>query len=457
MSAARAGDEPPDLPLDAPSSTTDTGQGHGEENLPPMARKMAGGNVREYSDGDRLTYRVKVTQTLQPKGPQQTEARNGSIDLVLTETVAEDDDGPLVTLEVTEASAEGFLAETEEKSALERKVQFRPREDRIDLVLKGGSKPDLADPEVVRPFGDVGALRMADLAIWSHLLNPVIPSEDYSNGESVVDTAELPMGWALGFQSIDGSVTVEGPDVQDGRDVLKVKGVHVAGETLLRVRAIDNPIDALQGKEPPVPNEFFAGTLFDALFPKGSTYESLMPKLPLGPVAEQPRRRRIEARSRSRRRAGLLLLGMLVAIVTGACADPSKNELIVSLNAEGPVQIDHDSVVDEATGVLLSSNVDARANLVGKVHRIPPDIAAALPQPVRDISEVPFGIDATWTVVEKLDGDVPEPASAAPGVLMIGGGALLVLALILSLRRRKPKEAQSEPADEEPKPVEKTP
>lgn len=461
MSAARADEEPHVGPLNAPSPTTDSGHEHGEE-VPPMARQMAGGSIREYSDGDKLTYRLNVTQTLQPNGPQQAEARRGSMELVLTETVTVDDDGPLVTLEVTEASAEGFLAEAEERSALERKVQFRPRADRIDLVLKGGDQPDLTDPEVVRPFGDIGALRMADLALWSHLLNPVVPSDDINVGGSVPDTAELPMGWALGFQSIDGSITVEGSDTRDGRDVMKVSGVHIANQTLLRVRAMDNAVVALQGKEKPVPNEFFAGTLFDALFPKGSTYESLMPQLPGRPVAEQRRRRMPPPRNRWRRRSGWLLLGLLAILTMGACSDPSKNEAIVSLNALGPVQINHQSAVDEATGVLLSSNVDASAKLVGNVHRIPEEIMEGLPQPVRDVSGVEFGIDANWTVAETLVSAIPERTSTAPWALIIGGAALLALALIVFLRRRKgagptpPGGPEESPAEPEPVPVERT-
>lgn len=425
-----------------------------------MARQMAGGNVREYSDGDKLTYRVKVTQTLQPRGPHQAEARNGSMDLVLTETVAVDGDGLLVTLEVTDASAEGFLAEAEERSALERRVQFRPRANRIDLVLKGGGKPNLADPEVGRGFGDPGAMRMADLAIWSHLLNPVIPAEKYNPGESVVDTADFPMGWALGYQSMDGSITVQGADTRDGREVVKVDGVHVAGRSLLRVRAMDNAVEALQGKAKPVPNEFFAGVLFDALFPKGSTYESLMPKLPLEVVAEPRRRRRTEPRSRSRRRPGWLLLGLMVALVTGACSDPSKNVAIVSLNAFGPVQINHQSAVDKASGVLLSSNVEASAKLVGNVYQIPEEVMGALPQPIRDVSEVEFGIDATWTVAENLDGEPPEPASAAPWALIIGGIALLALALVVFLRKRRPAKTseggKESPAEQVPASDERT-
>jgi LPXTG-motif cell wall-anchored protein len=65
---------------------------------------------------------------------------------------------------------------------------------------------------------------------------------------------------------------------------------------------------------------------------------------------------------------------------------------------------------------------------------------------------VQFGMDATWTVAETLEGEVPEPASAAPRILMIGGAVLLVLALVLSLRRKK---APGGPP-EEPAPVEET-
>ncbi len=118
--------------MDAPAPTTDAGH-HEEVALPDMARKMAGGDARTYRDGDELSYRVKVTQSLQPKGPQAADLVSGTLELVLTESVTEDDGGPLVTVEVTEAEAEGFLAEAEEESALGRKLSSRPRSGQMQV------------------------------------------------------------------------------------------------------------------------------------------------------------------------------------------------------------------------------------------------------------------------------------------------------------------------------------
>lgn len=432
MSAARADETP-----------------HDEVELPGMARKMAGGNARTYSEGDELSYRVKVTQTLQPKGPQAADPVSGTLELVLTERVTEDDDGALVTVEVTEAKAEGFLADAERESALGRKLQLRPRSGEMRVILEEDSNgnPDLTNAEAISAFGDPGAIRMVDLAIWSHLLNPVIPSDDYNDGESFTDTAALPSGWSLGPRTVDGSITVEGAATEEGRDVVRVKGVHVSNDGMLRVRAMDNAVEALQGKEKPVPNDFFAGTIFDALFPEGSTYESLMPPLPLKAVPAQ-RRRPVKARKRSRRGARLVVVCLMTLLGLAACNNPAQNEGVVSLNLQGPVQLNHRSVVDQETGVLISSKVDATANLTGNVHKIPPELLEVIPENLRSLAGVEVGMDAKWTVDEELAGELPQPpafTSIAPKALIAVGFALLALALVLSLRRGKPPTGPQDP------------
>ena len=449
MSAARADETSHDGPLNAPSPTTDSGHDH-EVDLPGMARNLAGGNARTYRDGDELSYRVRVTQTLQPSGPHPADPLSGTLELVLTERVTEDDNGPLVTLEVAEAEAEGFLAEAEKESALGRKLEVRPSSGRIEVILEEdpNGNPDLTDPGVIAAFGDAGAIRMVDLAIWSHLLNPVIPSDDFEDGESFTDTAALPAGWSLGHRTVDGSITVEAAGVEEGRDVVRVNGVHVSSDGMLRVRAMDNAAEALQGKEKPVPNDFFAGTIFNALFPKGSTYESLMPPLPLKGLPLQ-RARQEPARKRPRR--GIRIVACLMALVgLGACANPALNEGVVSLNLLGPVQLNHESVLDQKTGVLISSNVEATANLKGNVPNIRSDLLELLPPHLQSLSGVEVGMDAGWTVTEELVGDVPQPsafASAAPKALIAVGVALLAVALVLFLRRRKRPAADSRPED----------
>jgi uncharacterized membrane protein len=452
MSSARADETPHDGPVDAPAPTTDAGH-HEEVALPGMARKMAGGNARTYSDGDELSYRVKVTQSLQPKGPQAAGPVSGTLELVLTERVTEDDDGPLVTVEVTEANAEGFLAVAEEESALGRELQLRPESGQMQVILKEDSNgdPDLTDAEAISAFGDPGAIRMVDLAIWSHLLNPVIPSDDYQDGESFTDTAALPSGWSLGHRTVDGSITVEGPATEEGRDVVRVKGVHVSNDGMLRVRAMDNAVEALQGQQKPVPNDFFAGTIFNALFPEGSTYESLMPPLPLKTAPAQ-RMRPVKARKRSRRGTRMVIACLMTLLGLAACNNPAQNEGVVSLNLQGPVQLNHRSVVDRETGVLISSEVDATANLTGNVHKIPPELLEAVPENLRSLAGVEVGMDAKWTVTEELAGEVPERsafASIAPKALIGVGFALLALALILSLRRRKSRQPEHTPEPEE--------
>lgn len=450
MSAARADETPHDGPLNAPAPTTDAGH-HDEAEPPGMARKTAGGNARTYYDGDELSYRVRVTQTLQPRGRQPSDPLSGTLELVLTERVTEDSNGPLVTVEVAEAEAEGFLAEAEKESALGRKLVLRTRSGQMEVILKEDSDgdPELTDPEVIAAFGDVGAIRMVDLAILSHLLNPVMPSDDYKDGESFTDTAALPAGWALGHRTVDGSITVEGPEVEEGRDVVRVKGVHLSSDGMLRVRAMDNAVEALQGKERPVPNDFFAGTIFNALFPKGSTYESLMPPLPLKAVPA-PRLRQAAPRKR-RRGIRIVLICLMTVIGLGACNNPALNEGVVSLNLLGPVQLNHESILDQRTGVLISSNVEATANLKGNVPRIRPDLMALVPPHLQSLSGVEVGMDAKWTVTEELVGDVPQPpafASVAPRALIAAGVAILALALILFLRRRKrPASEPRQPED----------
>jgi hypothetical protein len=430
------------VPPSAPAPTGTPGHEHGTGGFPDMERTMAGGTVRDYSDGDRLAYRVKVEQKLQPTGPHPAGPQTGSLEMVLVESITIDGDGPLVTLEVTEASAEGFLAEAEEAAALQRRVQFRPSSSQVRLVMDSNSdgRPTLGNPETVKSFGDIGALRMVDMAIKAHLFNPVIPSDDYAAGDSFKDTGSLPAGWALGYHTLDGSISVEGPAVEDDRDVVRVKGVHIASANLLRVRAMDNAEGALQGLEEPEPNDFFAGTLFNALFPPGSTYESLMPPLPLQIPQPQARRTTRPGPRRRPRRSSGVLLGCLLLLGLAACSDPARNVDVVSLNMEGPMQMNHESVVDEATGVLMSSRVEASLRLTGRVYPIPPDMLPLLPEHLRVLSEAPIGMDAEWTITEDLESEVPEPtgfAAIAPQAMIAGGVVILGLALALFLRRRR--------------------
>jgi hypothetical protein len=451
MSAARAG-ETPHAPLNLPSPTTESGDDHEEFVTPAMSRELDGGNARTYNDGDRLTYRVKVSQTLQPKGPETVEARTSTLDLVLTESVEVRNGEAEVTLEVGEAKAEGFLAEAEQRSALERKVVFTPATKEIGLVLKEGpdGKPDLLDLETIRPYGELGAVRMVDMALRAHLLNPVIPSEDFAEGDNFDDNAAFPAGWTRGAQSLDGSISIEGEEQRAGRAVVKVNGVHITTDTLLRVTAMDNAVEALQGLAPPEPNEFFAGTLFDALFPKGSTYESLMPKLPLS-VKLGNRRRRVRTVRRRRRGLGVVL-GCLMILGLASCTDPQRNPDVVSLNLLGPIQLNHESVIDRSTGVLISSEVAANARLTGQVYRIPDILVPHLKPEVNAVSEAKIGMDADWTITEELESELPEPSSAtgSAGVFVPAGIFAVVLGLGVAALVRKRKRSQKAQPEEAP-------
>ncbi len=451
MSAARADTGPHDTnPAPAPTASPD--DHHDGEETPDMARSIAGGNARRYSDGQKLSYRVEVSQSIQPRGPHPAQVVSSSMELLLTETVTVDDDGPLVTLEVAEASAQGFLADAEQAEALDRRVQFRPGEKQVRFLLKNGEdgKPDLLDGGTVAPYGATGTIRMIDLVMRAHLLNPVIPASEYADGDSFIDTAALPAGWALGYLAFDGSTTVESTEVQNARDVVRVKGVHVTGDTLLRVRAMENAMQALQGNEKPEPNDFFAGTIFNALFPAGSTYESLMPKLPL-PAVPAERRRKGVRRPHRRRRVVRVLLGCLMAIGMASCSDPARNVDVVSLNLSGPMQIDHSAVIDGATGVVITSQANAKARLAGSVYEIPTNIVPLLPPPLSALSGAEVGMDVDWTVTEQLQGDVPEPVSLfnSPNssTLLIAGAVVAALGLIVGVGLIRRKRALAAPAE----------
>lgn len=446
VSAARADDE--HGPLNAPSPTTVSGHEH-EVETPEMVRRMAGGNSRRYAEG-QARYRVNVTQSLQPSGRHPAPAQTSSMELLLTETVSSDQDGHLVTIEVADASAEGFLAEAEEQSALRRSISFRPDEKAARMVLKAGdgATPNLLDAETVAPFGDLGAVRMVDLALRAHLLNPVLPSDRHAEGESFDDVAHLPAGWSFGHQTFTGSVTAGGREQREEREVVRMKATHVSTNTLLRVRAMDNAKEALQGTVAPDPNEFFAGTLFNALFPEGSTYESLMPPLPLQPSTGRRSRREPSRRPPRRRRGAAVALGCLLLLSLAGCSDPNRNVDVVSLNLTGPIQMNHESVIDEATGVLLSSQVTASARLAGNVYPIPPEAAVLVPEHLSSLSQADIGLDADWTITEELESEIPEASLAAslssPGPIAVGIAVVAGLAAVMVLRRRKGR--QSEPS-----------
>ena len=461
MSAARA-DDGPHGPLNAPPPPKGSGHVH-EEEPPALARMMAGGNARTYAEGQEVTYRMKVTQRLQPKGPHPADPQTSNLEILLRETVTTDRSGPLVTLEVTEAAAGGFLAAAEERSALARKVTFRParRTARLALEEGPGGRPNLTDPETIAGFGQFGEIRMADLALRAHLLNPVLPTARYTAGQTFNDVATLPAGWTLGAQSLNGSVTVAGQEQRDGRTVVRASATHISTDTLLRVRAMDNAVDALQGKVKPDPNEFFAGTLFQALFPKGSTYESLMPPLPLRvnpPAARRPAGRSL--RRRPRRRRGLLLACLLM-LATASCSDPQKNVDIVSLNLSGPIQLNHQSVLDAATGIVVSSEVTATARLSGQVYPIPDEVKPLIPQELSSLSLANIGMDADWAITEELAGELPRSGAAAavggPGSAMLIAAVAAGLLAALVIRRRKASRQPDRPELEEEPAVEPEP
>lgn len=457
MSAARADDE--HGPLIAPSPTTVSGHTH-EVETPAMVRIMEGGNARRYAEGQTVRYRMTVDQTIQARGPYPAPPQTSSLELLLTETVAASDRGLVVTLEVTEAAAEGFLAGAEEASALRRKVSYRPDDEIRRLVLEQGpdGKPDLRDAGTVEGYGDLGAIRMVDLALRAHLLNPVLPSERHAEGDRFEETAALPAGWTLGYQTLAGSMTVGSREERDEREVVNLSATHVTTDTLLRVRGLDNAVEALQGQAEPVPNDFFAGTLFHALFPQGSTYESVIPPLPLQPATNPRNARKAPRRRRpARRRGAPAVLACLLLLGLAGCTDPQRNVDVVSLNLSGPIQMNHRSVVDEATGVLISSDVTASARLTGNVYPIPPAAAALVPEHLSRLSQAAIGMDADWTITQRLEGELPRPGLAAaltgPGTIVVGGAVALGLAAALVMRRRRngvPDDVAPEPEPEGP-------
>jgi hypothetical protein len=201
-----------------------------------------------------------------------------------------------------------------------------------------------------------------------------------------------------------------------------------------------------------VPNDFFAGTLFDALFPEGSTYESLMPRLPLSVTLEP--RRRVTTRPARRRRRGLrLAMGCLLLLGLASCKVPERNPDVVSLNLMGPVQLNHESTIDRSTGVLIRSEVKASARLTGNVYPIPEVLVPHLAPEVNALSGAPIGMDADWTITEELRSDLPEAAAAgvSGGVLVPVGLALVLGAGTLGLVRRRKGSGRAnggEPSDQ---------
>lgn len=247
--AGSAGADPDhDLPLDLPPPP-ESEQREPREAWPEMERVLEGGNARRYTDGESHTYRMTVRQRLQPHGLYEAGSQASRLEMVLTETVKLDGDEPVVTLRVTEASAEGFLAEAEELAARNRTLVLRPSGPQTRLVLKQGpdGRPNLMDPEAIAMFGELGHIRMVDMALRAHLLNPALPAGSYRTDETFPAAATLPAGWTNGFQSFEGGVTVAGEERREGRRAVRMTGVQVSSDTLLRVRAMDNAVEALQG------------------------------------------------------------------------------------------------------------------------------------------------------------------------------------------------------------------
>ncbi len=143
--------------------------------------------------------------------------------------------------------------------------------------------------------------------------------------------------------------------------MVRVNGVHVTRTTgCFGSGPWTTPWRRCRANEKPVPNDFFAGTIFNALFPKGSTYESLMPPLPLKRVPRSGCGRRSDPKAVAAGEPGCHRL-MLTLLGLAACTDPARTSASSRSTWQGPVQLDHRAVIDQKTGVVISSQVDATA------------------------------------------------------------------------------------------------
>lgn len=180
-----------------------------------------------------------------------------------------------------------------------------------------------------------------------------------------------------------------------------------------------------------------------------------MPSLPLTVNAEPRRRPDPGRRPRPRRRIRILLAGCLLLVAGAACSEPEQNPAAVSLNLRGPVQFNHESLIDRASGVLVESEVTATARLSGSMYPIPQVLWPALPDELVALSEAAYGMDGEWTITQHLESDLP--AAGAPAGLLTAGGALLLLGLGagILIRRRNTNGSTTAPpvSSEEPAPA----
>ncbi|MEX2586963.1 MAG: hypothetical protein WD602_03085 [Actinomycetota bacterium] len=399
------------------------------------------GNARSFVDGEHNVWSIHMSQTLQPRGPHATGSVESSMDLELTETVALQRDGTAeLTLEVTGAEAFGFQAALEQDAALGRGITLTSGPDR--LAISG-------DEESMDFFGTPDEMRMADVALKAHLLNPALPAQSYEAGDAFTAEAVLPTGWSRYAHRLERATTAGDARRRQGVEVVSM--VSTAGaETEINLPSLDNPVETIEGGEAQL-NEFFLATMFQVLVPPGTDPASLLPDFPIqvgdAHVHDHAhRKRRPKPRRRTCRQA---VLACLALVALSACAShPQYANAMTSVRLGGPIEFQQESTLHRSSGLLVHSVTRASAQLSGTTIR--PDDAALedLGEQLAALTGLDVQLDGSWTIEQTLISELPqEPAAAADTfstpVVAVGLAVVAALGIGLLVRRSKADSSSS--------------
>lgn len=409
------------------------------------------GSARRLTAGSQNVWSVHISQTLRPSGPYQADSVESSMDLELTESVEATGNGSFrIVLEVTDVEAAGFQAAEEQEAAQGR---------RIDLVYEEGRLQIPVDERSVGFFGSLHEMRMADIALRSHVLAPALPAEP-DEGEQFDLRGQVPTGWTPFSHHVSGTATVRASGRENGVDVVEI-ATELRAEAQIALPAIDNPEATVLGEEEAELNDFFLATMFNVLVPDGTDPRSLLPDFPIqvgdAHIHDHAHRRRPQG---SRRRLRRLLAAGSLILLMGACAShPQYARAATSVNLEGPLHLQQQAMLHPGSGVLVALTAQGSAELSGTTIQPNPEAREDLGDAVWALTDKDVALEARWTIDQQLTSALPYgpdkqagvAGSGLPGWQLAAGlalAALLGIGLLAGIRYRNRSTARSESEDQ---------